>query len=106
MLGIDFVPLQLFRGASFTGTVVIADEVQVLESTELLTIGTRTGEKSKLILLGDLDQRDEKIEKQETGLYKFLSHPLTRKSPLVASVYLSSWERSPAAELFPKGFND
>jgi PhoH-like ATPase len=99
---IEFVPLQLFRGASWSNTFLIADEVQVLNQHDMLTLGTRIGEGSKLVILGDLNQRDERIAKDKTGLHIWTNHELTRASSITASINLVKCERSKTAELFAK----
>lgn len=101
----DFIPIQLIRGASWANTVVIADEVQVLGYDEMVALGTRIGEGSKLIIMGDLGQRDENIAREKTGMYKFVNDPKTKASPLVASIDLIKCERSPVAALFADVFD-
>ncbi len=101
---IECLPMQLIRGASFMDTFIIADEVQVLDESEMLTLGTRVGEGSKIVILGDLDQRDEKIAKTSTGLYKLMNNTLCKESPLVAAIELLKSERSATAALFSQIF--
>lgn len=103
---IEMVPLQLFRGASFNNCVVIADEVQVLNHHEMLTIGSRMGENSKLIIMGDLNQRDERIAKDKTGIYKMMNDLRIKESPLAASIELIKCERSETARLFAEVFEE
>lgn len=102
---IDLVPLQLIRGASWHRAFVIADEVQTLDYHEMVTLGTRLGEGSKLVIMGDLGQRDEKIEKHKTGLYKFMNDDRSKKSYLSAAIELWKCERSKVAELFAEVFD-
>lgn len=102
----QIVPLQLMRGASFNGCLVIADEVQICDHMEILTIGTRIGEGSKVILMGDLNQRDEKIAREKTGLYKLMNDKKVRESPLVATIELTRCERSATAKLFAEVFEE
>lgn len=100
------MPLQLIRGASWTKTFVVADEVQVLDHDEMLTLGTRIGEGSKLVVLGDLRQRDEKIAKANTGLYKLMNDQRAKDSPLVSAIELLKCERSPLSALVASIFED
>jgi len=102
--GVEVVPLQLVRGASFEETLLIADEVQVLGPVEILTLGSRIGKNSKIILMGDLGQRDENIAIEKTGLYKLTNSPIAQASPLVAAVELQKCERSETARLFSRVF--
>lgn len=101
---IEVVPLQLIRGASFDKSFIIVDECQVLPPLEVLTIGTRVGEKTKLVLMGDMDQRDEKIKIEETGLHKLINSPIARASSLFSSIHLTQCERSETARLFTEIF--
>jgi PhoH-like ATPase len=97
---IDIIPFQLIRGASWVNTFVIADEVQGLNYHEMVTLGTRIGENSKIIVMGDMRQIDERISAEKTGIYKFVNDALSKASPLVAVVELVRCERSKIAALF------
>lgn len=55
---ISSVPVSFLRGLNWNAKVIIADETQNMTQKELLTLITRTGEFSKMILLGDPDQSD------------------------------------------------
>lgn len=101
---IEIVPLQLVRGASFENTMLIADEVQVLGPVEVLTLGSRIGRNSKIVLMGDLGQRDEQVSVEKTGIYKLVNSPVAQNSKLVASVELQRCERSATARLFSEVF--
>ena len=103
---IQAMPLQLIRGASWTKTFIIADEVQVLDFHEMLTLGTRIGEGSKLVVLGDLRQRDEKIAAQNTGLYKLMNDIKAKESHLISGIELLKCERSELAELVATIFEE
>lgn len=100
----DLIPLQLIRGASWFDSFIIADEAQVLDYHEMVTLGTRVGEKSKIVVMGDLKQRDEKIKYEQTGIFKFVNDARTKASPLVAVVELTVCERSAVARLFADVF--
>ena len=101
---IEFLPIQLIRGASWHDAFIIADEVQTLDYHEMVTLGTRVAEGSKLVIMGDLGQRDEKIEIEKTGIYKFINSEGAKLSPLVASLELIKSERSPVSQLFADVF--
>jgi PhoH-like ATPase len=104
--GIEFLPLQLIRGASFFNSFILADEVQVLDFHEMLTLGTRVSEGSKLVVMGDLNQRDEKISREKTGLHKIMEDKGMKESGLVAAIELIKVERSPLAKLFADVFEE
>ncbi len=102
----EFVPLQLIRGASWANAFIIADEVQTLNHHEMLTLGTRIGENSKLVNMGDLNQRDERIAKDKTGLFHWVNSPMVKASKLTASINLIKSERSEICKLFADVFED
>lgn len=102
---LDLKPLQLIRGASWANKFIIADEIQVLDYDDFVTLGTRVAEESKIIIMGDLAQRDEKIARDKTGIHKFINDPKTKASPLVASIELRKCERSAVSRLFAEVFD-
>jgi PhoH-like ATPase len=102
----EFIPMQLIRGASWPDTYIIADEVQTLNYHEMLTLGTRVGENSKIVIMGDLAQRDIRIAKPDTGLWKFSNSELAKKSQLVAHIELLKCERSEISRIFAQVFED
>lgn len=51
-------PVNYLRGASISDALIIADEAQNFDKKELITILTRIGEGSKLIVCGDPSQSD------------------------------------------------
>ena len=103
---IQFIPIQLLRGMSFKKSLVIADEVQSLDDHEMRTLCTRIGEDSKLILLGDIRQRDRGISLQETGLYKLLSSKQVLESSLASIVVMKKNERSALVDLVESVFDN
>jgi phosphate starvation-inducible PhoH-like protein len=52
------IPVNFLRGSTFTNSVVIVDEAQNLEHSELVTILTRFGKNCKLFIIGDTRQSD------------------------------------------------
>jgi Predicted ATPase related to phosphate starvation-inducible protein PhoH len=57
---IEGIPLNFVRGRTFEDAIVICDECQNMNFTELQTIITRVGKFSKIILLGSYSQIDKK----------------------------------------------
>lgn len=99
---IEFVPLELMRGISMRSSLAWFDEAQSIGSYEMETLGSRiddTGE-SKLILSGDLNQRDRDIAKKETGLFKLVASRPFMESPYTASIHLVENERGVISQLF------
>ena len=55
---ISAVPINFLRGASWTNKIIVADESQNFSTKELITLITRIGEGSKIIICGDAMQSD------------------------------------------------
>jgi len=55
---ISSIPVGFLRGLNWNAKVIIADEAQNMTFKELFTLITRTGEFSKVFILGDPDQSD------------------------------------------------
>ena len=58
---IEIAPLGFMRGRTFKNSFIIADEMQNSTPTQMLMLLTRLGEKSKIVLTGDLKQSDINI---------------------------------------------
>lgn len=95
---VEVAPMPYIRGRTFSDCIIIVDEAQNATVHELKTVITRTGNNSKIILLGDTDQIDTPyIDKRSNGL-SIVAERLT-SSKLTASVHLSKGERSELATL-------
>ena len=57
--------MQYMRGRSFNNKYIIVDEVQNITTNQLKVLLTRTGENSKIILLGDSTQVDTKYMRSD-----------------------------------------
>ena len=55
---IDSIPLGFLRGLNWNAKCIIADEAQNMTPKELITLITRTGEFSKVFIMGDPEQSD------------------------------------------------
>jgi phosphate starvation-inducible protein PhoH len=55
---VSSVPVGFLRGLNWNAKVIIADEAQNMTFKELFTLITRTGEFSKVFILGDPEQSD------------------------------------------------
>ena len=94
---IKFEPIEFMRGRSFENSLIFVDEIQNLTEHELLTIGTRIGRGSKLILSGDPKQVDTQTLMSITN---FVNHPKYLQSPYSATITLQKRMRSPITEIF------
>jgi phosphate starvation-inducible PhoH-like protein len=79
------IPVNFLRGSTFANSVVIVDEAQNLEHSELVTILTRFGKNCKLFVIGDTLQADifdksgfakmmdafDTDQSRENGIYPF-----------------------------------
>lgn len=66
---IEMVPIAFIRGRTFKHSIVLVDEAQGTTQNSMMSILTRIGEGSKMIVTGDLAQSDRG---QENGLRDFL----------------------------------
>jgi phosphate starvation-inducible PhoH-like protein len=55
---VEISPLAFMRGRTFKRAFVIADEMQNSSPNQMLMLTTRLGEKSKMVITGDLKQSD------------------------------------------------
>jgi PhoH-like ATPase len=104
---IEFMPLELMRGVSFSGnTVVYLDEAQNVDDHIIKTLGTRIGEESRLIISGDYNQVDVKTKGFKPGIMKVIESEIFKQSPITGHIHLLKVERGPVAELFTKIFEE
>jgi phosphate starvation-inducible PhoH-like protein len=68
---ISSVPVGYLRGLNWNAKVIVADEAQNMTYKELFTLITRTGEFSKVFILGDPEQSDIN---GKSGFIKMISH--------------------------------
>jgi phosphate starvation-inducible PhoH-like protein len=66
---IEMVPIAFIRGRTFKNAVVLVDEAQGTTQNSMMSILTRIGEGSKMIVTGDLAQSDRG---KDNGLADFL----------------------------------
>ena len=95
---IEVSPISHIRGRSFSKCFIIVDECQNLTIHELKTIITRTGEGTKMVLLGDTDQVDTPyMDRYSNGLSIAIER--LKGHELFGHVHLDKGERSPLATL-------
>lgn len=66
---VEICPIAYIRGRTFKNAIVLVDEAQGTTANSMLSILTRIGEGSKVIITGDTDQSDNG---RENGLQDFL----------------------------------
>jgi phosphate starvation-inducible protein PhoH and related proteins len=74
---IKIQPLAFVRGRSIDNTIIVVDEAQNIAIDNMRTLMTRIGDNSKMVILGDVKQKDIKNKNNsslETILEKFRDH--------------------------------
>jgi phosphate starvation-inducible protein PhoH and related proteins len=64
---IEIAPLAYMRGRTFKDSIIIADEMQNATESQMKMLLTRIGERSQLVVTGDLDQHDRGFESNGLG---------------------------------------
>jgi PhoH-like ATPase len=94
---LEVLPLTHIRGRSLHDAFVIVDEAQSLERNVLLTVLSRVGLNSKVVLTHDVAQRDNLRVGRHDGVAAVIEK--LKGHPLFAHVTLTRSERSPIAAL-------
>jgi PhoH-like ATPase len=94
---LEVLPLTHIRGRSLHDAFVIVDEAQSLERNVLLTMLSRIGQNSKVVLTHDVAQRDNLRVGRYDGVVSVIEK--LKGHPLFAHVTLTRSERSPIAAL-------
>ena len=97
---IEVLPLTHIRGRSLHDSFVIVDEAQSLERGVLLTVLSRIGQASRVVLTHDVAQRDNLRVGRHDGVVAVVE--TLKGHPLFAHVTLTRSERSPIAALVPE----
>lgn len=95
---LEIASLAYMRGRSLNGAFIIVDEVQNMSPLQALTLVTRAGMGTKVVLCGDLDQIDAPNLDRENNALAYVSEKM-KNSPLCAQVTFNQDEcvRSPLA---------
>ena len=94
---LEVLPLTHIRGRSLHDSFVIVDEAQSLERNVLLTVLSRIGANSKVVLTHDVGQRDNLRVGRHDGVVAVVER--LKGHPLFAHITLTRSERSPIAAL-------
>lgn len=94
---LEVLPLTHIRGRSLHDSFVIVDEAQSLERNVLLTVLSRIGQGSRVVLTHDVAQRDNLRVGRYDGVVSVIE--ALKGHPLFAHVTLTRSERSPIAAL-------
>jgi PhoH-like ATPase len=101
---LEVLPLTHIRGRSLHDAYVIVDEAQSLERNVLLTVLSRVGAHSKVVLTHDVAQRDNLRVGRHDGVVAVVEK--LKGHPLFAHVTLTRSERSPVAALVTELLED
>ena len=101
---LEVLPLTHIRGRSLHDSFVIVDEAQSLERNVLLTVLSRIGQGSKVVLTHDVAQRDNLRVGRHDGVVAVVEK--LKGHPLFAHVTLTRSERSPIAALVTELLED
>ena len=80
---IEIAPLGYMRGRTFKNCWIVADEMQNSTISQMKMLLTRLGENSRLVITGDLEQRDN--IKEQNGLEDFLEKFRGKRSSSISS---------------------
>ena len=94
---LEVLPLTHIRGRSLHDSFVIVDEAQSLERNVLLTMLSRIGQKSRVVLTHDVAQRDNLRVGRHDGIASVVE--TLKGQPLFSHVTLTRSERSEIAAL-------
>jgi PhoH-like ATPase len=94
---LEVLPLTHIRGRSLHDAFVIVDEAQSLERGVLLTVLSRVGTGSRVVLTHDVAQRDNLRVGRHDGVVAVIE--ALKGHPLFAHITLTRSERSPIAEV-------
>ncbi|HEV7962188.1 MAG TPA: PhoH family protein [Actinoplanes sp.] len=94
---LEVLPLTHIRGRSLHDAFVIVDEAQSLERNVLLTVLSRIGQGSRVVLTHDVAQRDNLRVGRHDGVTAVIE--ALKGHPIFAHVTLTRSERSPIAEV-------
>ncbi len=101
---LEVLPLTHIRGRSLHDSFVIVDEAQSLERNVLLTVLSRIGQNSRVVLTHDVAQRDNLRVGRHDGVVAVVEK--LKGHPLFAHVTLTRSERSAIAALVTEMLED
>lgn len=101
---LEVLPLTHIRGRSLHDAFVIVDEAQSLERNVLLTVLSRIGSNSRVVLTHDVAQRDNLRVGRYDGVVAVVEK--LKGHPLFAHVTLTRSERSQIAALVTEMLED
>lgn len=103
---IEFLPIAFARGRSIDNAVIIIDEAQNITLGNIRTLMTRIGYNSKMIILGDIKQKD--IRNQKDSSLEIIADRFKDKSKfgVVELYHEDDVVRNPIIKLIENTFDD
>ena len=94
---IEISPLAYMRGRTFKNAFIIADEMQNSSPNQMLMLTTRIGEKTKMVVTGDLKQSDKSMFNGLSDFIEKFSTYEQRNNCSISLIHLTTddVERSP-----------
>ena len=100
---IELINLADVRGADLANSIVIFDEAQNANPFQMRTLGTRLGEDTKLIVLGDPTQIDSiYLDKYSNALINLYLNSIKHPTNFMAQICLVQLVRSHTSQWFEK----
>jgi PhoH-like ATPase len=104
---IEMINIADVRGADLANSIVIFDEAQNANPFQMRTLGTRLGENTKLIVLGDPTQIDSiYLDQYSNALINLYLNSLRNPKPFIAQTCLTQMVRSYASQWFEETIQD
>ncbi len=98
---IEMMNLADIRGSDLSGAIVLFDEAQNANPFQMRTLGTRLGEDSKLVVMGDPTQIDNiYLDKYSNALVNLYQKVRRYPEPFLATISLMQMVRSYASQWF------
>jgi len=98
---IEMMNLADIRGSDLSGSVILFDEAQNANPFQLRTLGTRLGEDSKMMVMGDPSQIDNiYLDKYSNALVNLYQHARRSPEPFIATISLLQMVRSYTSRWF------
>ena len=98
---IEMMNMADVRGSDLSDSIVIFDEAQNANPFQMRTVGTRLGENSKMIVLGDPSQIDNiYLDKYSNALVNLYVNANRNSTPFIGTTCLDQMVRSHMAKWF------
>lgn len=104
---IELINIADVRGADLANSIVIFDEAQNANPFQLRTLGTRLGENTKLIVMGDPTQIDSiYLDQYSNALINLYINSIRHPKPFISQICLIQMVRSHVSKWFEETIQD